>query len=122
VDIVPAGVHDIRGERGVVRARLLLHRQRVHIAAQDDTLARPCALDGGDDARAARRRQCLDAGDFQCIGIHVERSPVAADIRPEGDTRLFEILRDEMGGVRLVQREFRVHVQIAPLPAHALRQ
>ena len=49
VQIVAAGVHRTRHRGRVLQARLLLHRQRIHVAAQQHRAARPAAAQHGDD-------------------------------------------------------------------------
>ena len=52
VPVVPARVHFARRARSEGVLRLLGERQRVHVGAQHDRLARPRAAQHADDARA----------------------------------------------------------------------
>ena len=60
VGIVPAGVHDPVELAREVETGVLGHRQRVHVAPQEDGRARTPTLEVGDD-----RRQSLAGGDGQ---------------------------------------------------------
>ena len=91
VPVVSAGVHAPFVARAVRTLRGLVHGQAVHVGAQADraAAASSASLDHADDAGAGQSAMHLDA-------------PVA------------EPLRDDVGGPVLLEREFGMHVDVAP--------
>ncbi|GBD17155.1 hypothetical protein HRbin26_02069 [bacterium HR26] len=115
VDIVPAGVHHAGASRAVGSLVLLLDRQRVHIRAQEQRLARPLlAANQRDDPGTAGRRARRDPGGRQRLRRHEERAPIATHPCPVLDPELAEVPGHQSGRVHLLQRELGVHVQVAP--------
>src|SRR5690606_40560927 len=91
----------------------LLDRQSVRIGPQETRLPRRPAADQPHDARAAGRRPWLDPCGGQCLTRHKERAAITADAGAVLDTQLAQVAGDEAGGVRLLERELRVHVEVA---------
>ncbi len=91
VGVVTAGVHDTRGDGGVVKPGSLLYRDAIHVGADEDHRARPCALKIGDDTGSADS---------------------SSDPEPE----YLHPLADDGGRPFLGECELGVLVQIAPQP------
>ncbi len=93
VPVMPTGVHDALGLRLVVDVVLFVNRQRIHVSAEQDRLARTLRRPANEPGDAGLR----DAG---------------ADVF---DAKRFQPLADELGRLRFLETQLRVLVQPPPV-------
>src|SRR5690625_4454971 len=91
VDVMPAGVHHTVNGAPVGDVLLIVNRQRIEICPQGDRAARFAAPERCDHA-------------------------AASDPGPDFQTESLMPVSDQLRGAYFFERQFRVHVQVAPHP------